>query len=62
MLSHRYYSQTNDWNFIRSIKNSITAAAKWIDTYADLDNDGYIESHLQAPVYLFRAGKIPPTP
>ncbi|MCB1224075.1 MAG: glycogen debranching protein, partial [Mesotoga sp.] len=43
MLSHRYYSQTNDWNFIRSIKNSIMAAAKWIDTYADLDNDGYIE-------------------
>ncbi|MDD4825783.1 MAG: amylo-alpha-1,6-glucosidase [Mesotoga sp.] len=43
MLSHRYYSQTNDWNFIRSIQNSIMAAAKWVDTYADLDNDGYIE-------------------
>ncbi|WP_292596949.1 amylo-alpha-1,6-glucosidase [Mesotoga sp. UBA6090] len=43
MLSHRYYSQTNDWDFIRSIENSIMEAAEWIDTYADLDNDGYIE-------------------
>ena len=43
MLSHRYYRQTGDLDFIKSIEKNIMAAAKWIDEYADPDNDGYVE-------------------
>jgi len=43
MLAHRYYVQTDDSNFVKSIEKNIMAAAKWIDESADPDNDGYIE-------------------
>jgi len=43
MLSHRYYRQTGDLDFMKSIENNLVSAAKWIDKFADPDNDGYVE-------------------
>jgi glycogen debranching enzyme len=48
MLAHRYYVQTDDSNFVKSIEKNVMAAAKWIDDYADPDNDGISSLLLRA--------------
>jgi glycogen debranching enzyme len=43
VLAQRYYRQTGDLDFMKSIEKNIMAAASWIDDYADPDKDGYVE-------------------
>ena len=44
MLAGAYYERTGDRDFIESIWSNIKAALDWIDTYGDIDGDGFVES------------------
>ena len=43
MLAAQYYERTADIGTIRKIWPNILAAIKWIDTYGDVDGDGFVE-------------------
>jgi glycogen debranching enzyme len=43
MLAAQYYERSGDLEFIRSIWPNITAALAWVDTYGDMDGDGFVE-------------------
>src|SRR5262249_9179339 len=43
MLAGAYYDRTKDIDLIRSIWSNIGHALSWIDTFGDLDGDGFIE-------------------
>jgi glycogen debranching enzyme len=42
-LAGAYYKRTGDLDFIRSIWPHVLAALEWIDTYGDVDGDGFVE-------------------
>ncbi|MGH7828474.1 MAG: amylo-alpha-1,6-glucosidase [Candidatus Binatia bacterium] len=44
MLAGAYYERTGDLKFIKSIWPHITLALQWIDSYGDIDGDGFVES------------------
>ncbi len=43
ILLYRYYALTNNKDFVCSLEKHIFAAAEWIDNFADIDGDGYVE-------------------
>ncbi len=43
ILAGAYYKQTGDLSFIESIWSNIELALKWIDSYGDIDGDGFVE-------------------
>ena len=43
LLAGRYYDRTGDLATIRALWPHIEAALRWIDTYGDLDDDGFVE-------------------
>lgn len=43
ILAGRYFERTGDLDFIRSLWPNIESALNWIDTYGDLDGDGFVE-------------------
>ncbi|MCY7279970.1 MAG: amylo-alpha-1,6-glucosidase, partial [Sphingomonas bacterium] len=43
MLAAQYHERTGDLDTIRSIWPNILAAIAWIDTYGDVDGDGFVE-------------------
>jgi glycogen debranching enzyme len=43
MLAAQYLDRTGDIDTIRTIWPNILAALEWIDTYGDIDNDGFVE-------------------
>src|SRR4030095_11920312 len=43
LLAGRYYDRTGDLATIRALWPNIEAALRWIDTYGDSDNDGFVE-------------------
>lgn len=43
VLAEAYFQRTGDIDFIREIWPNIAKALTWIDTYGDVDNDGFIE-------------------
>lgn len=43
LLAGAYYERTNDVEFIRGIWPNVKRALHWIDTYGDLDGDGFVE-------------------
>ncbi len=43
MLAAQYYEQTADIETIKGIWPNILAAIGWIDTYGDVDGDGFVE-------------------
>ena len=44
ILAGAYYERSGDGAFIEAIWPNIKAALDWIDTYGDIDGDGFIES------------------
>jgi glycogen debranching enzyme len=44
MLAGAYYERTGDLPFIQSIWPNITLALKWVESYGDIDGDGFVES------------------
>ena len=43
MLAAQYYERTADIETIKAIWPNILAALQWIDTYGDVDKDGFVE-------------------
>lgn len=43
MLAAMYYDRTGDLDLIKEIWHNIESALHWIDTYGDIDGDGFIE-------------------
>jgi len=43
MLAAQYHERTGDLDTIRAIWPNILAAIAWIDTYGDVDGDGFVE-------------------
>ena len=43
MLAAQYHERTGDLDTIRTIWPNILAAIAWIDTYGDVDGDGFVE-------------------
>lgn len=43
MLAGMYYERTGNLEFIRSIWTNIKAALNWINSYGDIDGDGFVE-------------------
>ncbi|MEP7015813.1 MAG: amylo-alpha-1,6-glucosidase [Verrucomicrobiota bacterium] len=43
MLAGAYYERSGDLDFIRSIWPNVERALGWIDTFGDIDGDGFIE-------------------
>lgn len=43
MLAGAYYTRTADESFVKEIWPNIKAALNWIDTYGDINGDGFIE-------------------
>ena len=43
MLAGAYYERTGDLPFIRTIWPHVQSGLRWIDTYGDVDGDGFVE-------------------
>ena len=43
LLAGAYYERTADRAFVESLWPSVEAALRWIDSYGDLDGDGFVE-------------------
>ena len=56
MLAAAYYERTADLDLISQIWPSIERALEWIDRYADLDRDGFVEYYRMSPNGLVQQG------
>ena len=56
ILAGAYYERTADQKFIESIWPHIGMALAWIDTYGDVDGDGFVEYHRHKPEGLINQG------
>jgi len=56
MLAGAFYKRTGDIDFIRALWPHIDRALLWIDTYGDLDGDGFVEYQRRGPTGLIQQG------
>lgn len=56
MLAGAYYERTGDLAFVRTIWSHIQKALSWIDTYGDLDGDGFVEYQRRSDKGLIQQG------
>ena len=56
MLAGAYYERTADLAFIQTIWPNLEAALTWMDTYGDLDRDGFVEYVRKSPTGLDNQG------
>src|SRR5437763_2565174 len=56
MLAGEYFARTGDLETIRVLWPNITAALQWIDTYGNLDHDGFVEYDRQSATGLANQG------
>ncbi len=56
MLAGAYYERTGDRFFIESIWPNIELALQWVETYGDVDGDGFVEYHRRSPRGLVHQG------
>ncbi|HXH11039.1 MAG TPA: amylo-alpha-1,6-glucosidase [Alphaproteobacteria bacterium] len=56
ILAAAYYERTGDSAFIESIWPNVESALQWIDQYADLDGDGFVEYYRRSPKGLVHQG------
>jgi glycogen debranching enzyme len=56
MLAGAYYERTGDRPFIEAIWPNIELALEWIDTYGDVDGDGFVEYVRRSPKGLMHQG------
>ena len=56
MLAGAYYERTADLAFIQSIWSNLEAALTWMDTYGDIDRDGFVEYVRKSPTGLDNQG------
>jgi glycogen debranching enzyme len=56
MLAGAYYERSGDLETIRNIWPQIKLALQWIDTYGDVDGDGFVETVRHSPLGLIQQG------
>ncbi len=56
MLAGAYYERAGDRCFIESIWPNIELALHWLDTYGDVDGDGFVEYSRRSPKGLVHQG------
>jgi len=56
MLAGAYYQRSGDLETIRAIWPQIMLALQWIDTYGDIDGDGFVETMRHSPRGLVQQG------
>jgi len=56
MLAGAYYDRTGDRPFIESIWPNLERALEWINTYGDMDGDGYVEYARESDNGLLQQG------
>jgi glycogen debranching enzyme len=56
MLAGEFYQRTADLDFIRALWPHIELALAWIDTYGDLDGDGFVEYQRRSDKGLIQQG------
>lgn len=56
ILAAAYYERTGDSAFIESIWPNLELALQWIDQYADVDGDGFVEYYRRSPKGLVHQG------
>jgi glycogen debranching enzyme len=56
LLAHAYYERTADLDLVRAIWPNIERALAWIDTYGDVDGDGFVEYARQSKDGLVQQG------
>jgi glycogen debranching enzyme len=56
MVAAAYFERTGDLAFIRSLWPNIVLALKWLDTYGDMDGDGFVEYARHSPNGLVQQG------
>src|SRR5690606_12182355 len=49
MLAGAYFKTTGDKQFLLDIWPNVQRALRWMETYGDLDNDGFIEYQCKTP-------------
>ncbi|MFA7386831.1 MAG: amylo-alpha-1,6-glucosidase [Thiohalobacteraceae bacterium] len=56
MLAGAYFERTGDQAFIETLWPNLVAALEWVDTYGDVDDDGFIEYEGHNPRGLVHQG------
>jgi len=56
MLAGEFYQRTGDLDFIRALWPHLELALAWIDTYGDLDGDGFVEYQRRSDKGLIQQG------
>jgi glycogen debranching enzyme len=56
ILAAAYYERTGDRIFIEAIWPNIEYALRWVDTYGDVDGDGFVEYYRRNPRGLLNQG------
>jgi glycogen debranching enzyme len=56
VLAGAYYERSGDRSFIESLWENIERALTWIDTYGDVDGDGFVEYLQRSPNGLLHQG------
>jgi glycogen debranching enzyme len=56
LLAAEYYAWTADLELLHELEPSLRAALRWVDTYGDLNGDGYLEYEKRSPTGLVNQG------
>jgi glycogen debranching enzyme len=56
LLAAEYYAWTGDLRLLEQLRPNLLAAIAWLDTYGDLDRDGYIEYSKRSRLGLVNQG------
>jgi glycogen debranching enzyme len=56
MLLGEYFARTGDLDTVRALWPNALAALEWIDTYGDVDRDGFVEYNRQSGTGLINQG------
>jgi len=56
MLAGEFYQRTADLDFLRALWPHVELALAWIDTYGDLDGDGFVEYQRRSDKGLIQQG------
>ena len=56
LLAAEYYAWTADLELLHEVEPNLRAALRWVDTYGDLNGDGYLDYEKRSPTGLVNQG------